>query len=107
MSPGHRIALLVWLNQTERKNHYAKAMRAMGEVAQAGCNVQNTVFEGFVRAVWADQGVWLARSGLHLARAILFVSLDTLSVHLFEGCRNTVKEIKDCISAIQIGVRAL
>jgi len=47
MSPGHRIALLVWLNQTERKNHYAKAMRAMGEVAQARYNVQNAVFEGW------------------------------------------------------------
>ena len=47
MSPGQGIALLVWLNQTERKNHYAKAMRAMGEVAQAWCNVQNAVFEGW------------------------------------------------------------
>ena len=46
MSPGQGIALLVWLNQTERKNHYAKAMRAMGEVAQARYNVQNAVFEG-------------------------------------------------------------
>jgi hypothetical protein len=46
VSPGHGIALLVWLNQTERKNHYAKAMRTMSEVAQAWCNGQNTVFEG-------------------------------------------------------------
>ena len=46
MSPGHGIALLVWLNQAKPKDHYAKAMRAMGEVAQAWCNVQNAVFEG-------------------------------------------------------------
>jgi len=70
MSPGHRIALLVWLNQTERKNHYAKAMRAMGEVAQARYNVQNAVFEGNFCAVWADQGVWLARIGLHNAETV-------------------------------------
>jgi hypothetical protein len=93
MSPSHGIAPLVGLNQTKPKNHYAKAMRAMSEVAQAWCNVQNTVFEGFTRAVWADQVVWLARMGVHSARKELQKPLKTF-MQWFGFCKLLLQQLQ-------------